>query len=86
MCAESNERCTQDLGIDLRIEMVCQNLDSTFNQSRLSSTTGLTFVIFPSQILFLNKNDLFEKKVPTSDIQRYFSVIIIRGMELSRSR
>ena len=26
------------------------------------------------QILFLNKNDLFEKKIPTSDIKNFFPV------------
>lgn len=31
-------------------------------------------VISPSQVLFLNKNDLFEKKIHNSDIRKHFAV------------
>jgi guanine nucleotide-binding protein subunit alpha, other len=40
--------------------------------AKRGSDGSLTFLLKLSQILFLNKNDLFEEKIPHSDIKNFF--------------
>lgn len=66
---ESNARCYDDLGFDLSFTMVQTNLYRAFTPGSLQ-----LMYLMVLQILFMNKNDLFEKKLPHSDIKNFFPV------------
>lgn len=69
---EPNARRDDDLGLDLPLTMVQEHV---YRESASKSlAVGQFDLMHCSQILFLNKNDLFEKKVMHSDIRNFFPV------------
>ena len=66
---EPDARRNDDLGLNMPLPVVQANVNCTQHClfPPLSSPTVL-------QILFLNKNDLFERKVLTSEIKNFFPV------------
>lgn len=71
--SEPDAGCHDDLGLNMSFTMV----QTDFNcQVFRYSSQGLrvTDKLSSHQILFLNKNDLFERKIQTSDIKSFFPV------------
>jgi hypothetical protein len=75
---ESNARCHDNLGFDMSLPMVQDDVD----RGLLSRSDGLAVLKKCLQILFLNKDDLFQAKIMHSDIKTFFPVY----RQLPRSR
>lgn len=65
---ESNARRHDNLGLNMPFTVVQANINrEPFVTDNNPKPLPLLF-----KILFLNKNDLFERKIPTSDIKNFF--------------
>lgn len=67
--SESNARCHDHLGFHMSLPVVQTDLNS-----KPAHTRHQVFHNETSQILFLNKDDLFRKKIVHSDIKNFFPV------------
>jgi guanine nucleotide-binding protein subunit alpha len=67
---ESNARCHDNLGFNMSLPMVQINVDC----GSLQSLTNYPALNVSLQILFLNKDDLFQSKIQHSDIKTFFPV------------
>ena len=67
---ESNARRYDDVGLNMQFTVVQTNI----NRKPFVSVTTIHYLSLFFKILFLNKNDLFEQKIPTSDIKNFFPV------------
>jgi len=66
---ESNARRHDNLGLNMPFTVVQANV----NREPFVTVTTIQTPYRPLfKILFLNKNDLFERKIPTSDIKNFF--------------
>lgn len=62
-----------DMALHLSFDMV---QGDTIRELLGISCPTTTLIHSRPQILFLNKNDLFEEKVPRSDVKRFFPVFV----------
>src|ERR1700722_3230193 len=67
---EPDGRRNDDMGIHMPFPMVQENIYRAFRCPSSSADPP----ICPSQILFLNKNDLFQERIALSPISKYFPV------------